>query len=145
MKLENGTWVMVLDGKKFLLLRNQGDADIMDLRVIGHDEIANPPTRDQGTERPGRLADAGIGKSAVQQTDWHALEKERFARDVADRLRTWALDNRFDALVVVADPQSLGALRPHYHKAVAARLVAELDKDITPLPIDEIERVLAAA
>ena len=78
MRLANGTWVLVLDGEKFLLLRNQGDADIMDLRVIDHEEVENPPTREQGTERPGRLNDPGPGRSAVEQTDWHALEKERF-------------------------------------------------------------------
>ena len=145
MRLANGTWVLILDGEKFLLLRNQGDADIMDLRVIGHQEIENPPTREQGAERPGRFNDPGPGRSAVEQTDWHALEKERFARDIAERLRGWALDDRFEALVVVAEAQALGALRPHYHKAVAERIVAEIGKDLTNLPVDGIEEILRAA
>jgi protein required for attachment to host cells len=145
MKLANGTWVLVLDGEKYLLLRNRGDEELMDLRVIAHEEADNPPTREQAADRPGRLNDPGPGRSAVEETDWHALEKTRFALDMAERLRSWALDNRFDALVVVADPRTLGALRPAYHRTVAERIVAELDKDLTNLPVPELERALNAA
>lgn len=147
MKLTTETWVMVLDGEKFILFRNQGDEDIIDLRVITHEETDNPPTRDQAADRPGRMNDAGGpgAKSAVQETDWHALEKERFARDVTDRLRHWAMGNRFRHLVIVADPSSLGAMRPHYHKTVSDRLVGEIDKDLTNLPIKEIETALSRA
>lgn len=145
MQLDNGAWVVTLDGERFLLLRNQGDEEIMDLRVLDHDEIENPPTHEQGVERPGRLNDAGIGRSAVAQTDWHALEKERFAKDIADRLRHWALDGRFRSLVIVADPQTLGAIRPQLHVTVRNRVVGEINKDLTPLPIDEIEKVIRAA
>jgi protein required for attachment to host cells len=145
MKLDKGTWVLVLDGEKFVLLRNEGDRGRMDLRVIDHEETVNPPTREQGTERPGRMPDAGLGRSSVEQTDWHALEKERFARDIAGRLRSWALENRFAALVVCADPTTLGAIRPEYHVEVSQRLVGELDKDLTGMPVDRIEKALQAA
>ena len=145
MKLSHGTWVMVLDGEKYLLLRNRGDADNLDLRVVEHEEIDNPPTHDQGTEQPGRKADAGLGRSAVEQTDWHALEKANFAGDVADRLKNWALKNRFRELLVCADPRTLGTIRPKYHSEVSRRLIGEIDKDLTSLPVDEIEHIVGAA
>jgi protein required for attachment to host cells len=145
MKLAHETWVMILDGERFLLLENRGDEDIIDLRVIGKDEIENPSTREQGTERPGRMPDVGIGRSAVDQTDWHALEKERFARDVAERLRKWAMKGRFAKLVICADPKTLGRIRPEYHVEVSQRIVGELDKDLTAMPIDQIEKTLLAA
>ena len=105
----------------------------------------NPPTRAQGTDRPGRLDHAAAGPSTVQETDWHRLEKERFAKDLAERLQGWALAGRYGALVLVADPRTLGVLRPELHKAVQERLVAEVDKDLTGMPVSEIEAVLAAA
>lgn len=145
MHIANGTWVLVADGERFLMLRNQGDAERLDLRVVEHAEVDNPPTREQGTDRPGRLSDAAPGRSAVEVTDWHALEKARFAADMADRLRRWALDGRFDRLVVVADPRTLGELRAGYHKAVAERLTGEVDKDLTQFPVEKIERVLLSA
>ena len=104
MRIGNGTWVLVADGEKFLLLRNNGNAARVELRVIRHGEVENPPTREQGTDQPGRFNDPAAGRSAVEETDWHRLEKERFAKELAELLRAWALDNRFDALVLAADP-----------------------------------------
>lgn len=145
MHIPHAAWVVIADGEKYLLLRNKGDDDLLDLRVIDHDEIANPPTREQGTDKPGRFDDAGPGRSAVQDTDWHQLEKERFAEELGERLRRWALENRFDALVVICDAATLGVLRKTYHKAVESRLVGEVAKDLVNHPIDAIERALAAA
>ena len=72
----------------------------------------------------------------MEETDWHRLEKERFAKGVADQLRTWALSGHFDALVLAADPKTL---------AVQDRLVGEINKDLTRLPVRAIERVLNEA
>lgn len=145
MQIDNEAWVLVADGEKFLLLRNNGDDELLDLRVVRHGEVENPPTREQGTDRPGRLDDAGgPGRSAVEETDWHRIEKERFAKDLAGRLRDWALDNRFRALVLVADPRTLGVIRPELHKSVTQRIVGESDKDLTGMTIAQIEKVLKA-
>jgi protein required for attachment to host cells len=145
MRIGNETWVLVADGEKYLLLRNNGDEEFVDLRVIRHQEVENPATREQGTDRPGRFDDPAAGRSAVEPTDWHRLGKERFAMELAEQLRAWALDNRFSALVLVADPRTLGVLRAALHKSVAERVVAELDKDLTQMPVHEIEDILKAA
>ena len=52
MRLETGTFVLVSDAGKALLLQNRGDADILDLRVIEMLQDENPPSRDQGRDRP---------------------------------------------------------------------------------------------
>ncbi|QDY71125.1 host attachment family protein [Qingshengfaniella alkalisoli] len=139
MNIPNNAWIVVLDGEKFLLLRNQGDPDLPDLRIIAHDEIENPPTVEQGVERPGRFPDAGHGYSAVQQTDWHLLEKTDFAADISDRLKKWAMQNRYKDLVIIAEAQTLGRLRKQLHQEVSIRLIAEIDKDLTNLPTDKLE------
>jgi protein required for attachment to host cells len=36
-------------------------------------------------------------------------------------------------------------LRPELHKAVTERLAGELDKDLTSLPVGDIEAILKAA
>ena len=146
MLIENGAWVLVADGEKYVLLKNQGDADLMDLRVIRHEEVENPPNRDQGADRPGRREDgAGPGRSAMEETDWNRLEKERFAADVAEQLRHAALGDEFKSLVIVADPRTLGALRASMHKGVAERVVGEIDKNLTGMSVDKIERALESA
>jgi protein required for attachment to host cells len=146
MKIETGTWVLIADGEKYLLLRNTGDAELLDLRVLDHVEQENAQTRDQGTDRPGRFDNpAGPGRSAVAETDWNRLGKERFTKELAERLRLGALRDEFRALVIVADPRTLGVLRPALHKAVLERVTGELDKDLTGAPVDELEAALKAA
>lgn len=145
MRIEKGAWVVVADGEKYLLLENVGNHQRIDLQVIRHREVESPPTREQGTDQPGRFNDPGPGRSAAEETDWHRLGKERFAKELAEQLRLWALGNRFDALVLAADPRTLGVLRPALHKAVAERVVGEVDKDLTRMPVGEIERILQPA
>lgn len=142
MDVPHNAWILVADGEKFLLLRNEGDREYPNFQVITHREIVNPPTREQGTDQPGRYNDAGVGRSAVEQTDWHWLGKERFARDLAERLHDWAYRQRFDKLVVVAAPRILGVLRPAYHEEVQKRLLAEVAKDLSNHTVEKIEQIL---
>lgn len=145
MELAPETWVVIADGEKYLQAKNEGDKEHLDLRVMRQKEQDNPPTHQQGTDKPGRKDDAGIGSSAVEQTDWHQLEKERFTKDLAERLRKWALDDAYRHLLVIADPSTLGALRQEYHQEVKDRLVGEIDKDLTNHPLEDIEKIIRAA
>ena len=145
MKLKHDTWVVVADGGKYLLLRNRGDAQTPALKVILHDEIDNPPDQMQSSDRPGRMSDPSSARSALEETDWHRVGKQQFAAELADRLRNWVAQKRFKALVVVADPRTLGEFRKAYGTDLNGVLVAELDKDLTNAPISRIEDVLAQA
>ncbi|MBC7433780.1 MAG: host attachment protein, partial [Rubritepida sp.] len=64
---------------------------------------------------------------------------------VAGGWNAQALGRRFEALAVVAAPKSLGDLRKHYHKALEAKLVVELARDLTSHSISDIEAALAKA
>ncbi|MBR1126456.1 host attachment protein [Bradyrhizobium lablabi] len=137
--------VLVGDGQKALFLRNKGDAGRVQLVVEQVLERENPPTREQGTDRPGRsVASVGVARSAMEEADWHHLEKERFADQLAEALYRYAHDNRFEELIVVAPPKVLGSLRKAFHSKVTDRIVAEIPKEMTSHPIAEIERHIAA-
>ncbi|WP_306119695.1 MULTISPECIES: host attachment family protein [unclassified Roseitalea] len=152
--LSHDGWVVVADGEKALFLRNEGDEKFPNLEVFREDEQRNPPTREQGTDTPGRFNDGGTGsrampagaghghRSAVDETDWHRLEKDRFARDIADRLYKYAHAGRFRALVLAAAPHVLGEIRKALHPEVADRIIAEVDKDLTNHAVDKIEKLL---
>lgn len=142
--IPHDAWVLVADGEKALILRNEGDGAYPNLQVTRLIEQDNPATRDQGTDRPGRFSDGpSVHRSAVQETDWHRLAEERFARDLADRLYKAAHAGRFDRLILVAPPRTLGELRDALHKEVRARVIAEIDKDLTNHPVHEIEKIVA--
>jgi len=145
MKLKNGTWVIVCDGGRFLLLENHGDQDVMDLRVVDHAEVANPPTSEQGVARPGRFQLTSHRRASTEETDWHTLGETRFAVDLADRLDQWASRDRFGDLVVVADSRTMGVLRGAMSEQVKACLRAEIQKDYAHRTIEFIEDALSQA
>lgn len=145
-KIPADAWVMVGDGEKALFLRNDGDEAFPNLTVVRAVEHENPPTREQGTDTPGRMHDVrGPHSSAVNETDWHRLEKERFAKEIADRLYKAAHRGLYRKLIIAAPPKVLGDLRKALHKEVEQRIVLDLDKELTNHSVDEIEKVLAAA
>ncbi len=145
MRLEHGAWVVVADGEKARFLVNVGTANELKLEEARRKEIDNPPTREQGSDKPGRFDDAGIGRSAVDDTDWHALEKERFAEELAEDLRKETLSGSFSQLVIVAPAKTLGTLRQQLHKETQDCLHTDLDKDLTNHHIKDIEKILTNA
>jgi len=142
-RLKHNGWVVVADGAKALFLRNAGDEKFPNLQIFRKEEQDNPPTREQGSDRPGRFNDGGPGhRSAVAETDWHALAEERFAADLSNILYKRAHKGDFSELVLVAAPAVLGELRKDLHKEVAARVIAEIAKDLTNHAVGDIEKLL---
>ena len=140
--LTQGTWVLIADGEKALFLRNDLDEHNPDLNVVRKDAQDNPATREQGAHKPGRMEDDSAGqRSAMEDTDWHALAKERFADDLADTLYELAHRGAFERIVLVAPARVLGEVREKLHKEVRALVVAEIGKDLTNHPLDKVEAV----
>ena len=126
-RIRHGDWVFVGDGRKALLLCNEGDPDLLDLRRVEVREDDNPPSREQGSDGPGRSA-VNIGpRSAIDATDWHALEEERFAKTVAERLNRAAEANQFEHIVIAAPPKVLGELRRYEEALPELQKAAKLD------------------
>jgi len=142
-RLSHGDLVLIGDGRKALFLRNQGDEKFPDLRVERVFADANPPTHEQGTDKPGRaFASVGSRRGAVEGTDWHDLEEHRFARDVAATLEKLVRERKVTRLVIVSPPRTLADLRQALHSDVKKCIVAELAKDLTKHPVHEIEERL---
>jgi protein required for attachment to host cells len=137
--------ILVGDGQKALFLRNRGSAQRVDLVVEQIFEQENPATREQGTDRPGRsIASVGVARSAMEETDWHHIAKERFASEIAKALYRHAHANLFERLVIIAPPKILGKLRKAFHPEVVARIAAEIPKELTSHPVSEIGKLVAA-
>jgi protein required for attachment to host cells len=137
--------VFVGDGRKALFLLNEGTALAPRLKVWRALEDDNPPTHEQGSDRPGRaLSGIEPNRSAMEQTDWHDIEKHRFARTVASTLARLLEESHLDRVVIVAPPRTLADLRRSYSSAVEKRIVAEIAKDLTGLSVSDIAQHLTA-
>jgi protein required for attachment to host cells len=144
--LKHGIWIMVADGEKALFLRNAGDNKYPNLEVVQEMQQDNPPTREQGSDSPGRYNDGpSVHRSAVEDTDWHRIGKERFADEIAARLYKLAHGGEFNEIVLVAPPMLLGTMRKKLHKEVGDKVTAEIPKTLTNHAIFEIEALLQAA
>ena len=144
-KLTEGTMIVVTDSEKALFMVNLTDDENPNFDVVRKDEEDNPPDREQTANRRGRVQEsAGSGVSAYDETDFHELQKERFAADLADKLYKMAHKGRFERLVLVASPQVLGVMRDHLHKEVSDKVVGEIPKTLTNHPLHEIEKIVAS-
>ncbi|KIN77038.1 host attachment family protein [Sulfitobacter mediterraneus] len=143
-QIDNGTWVLIADGEKALFLENKTDGQDPFFEVFREEEQDNPPNREQAANRPGRFNDGpSVHRSAVADTDWHELAKDRFAHDLADILYKQAHKGRFSKLVIVAPPNTLGELRQELHQEVTQKVIGEVPKTLTNHPIDEIEKIVS--
>jgi protein required for attachment to host cells len=144
MILKNGTILLVADGSRMLLLRNDGDAVYPDLKVIEHRAFDNPANRELLSDAPGvGFASMGPGHNTYDEADPHQQNEDRFAAGAARALAEAAGRNGGD-LIVVAPPDTLGVLRRHYDRTVKSRLLTEIAKDLTKHPVPEITRLIAA-
>lgn len=144
-RIPRNAYVMVGDGRKALFLRNDGDAIEPHLKTEQVLTDDNPPTREQGADRPGRTISGADGRrSAVGQTDWHDLEERRFARTIAEALEKLARDKSIPGFIIAAPPRTLAELRQSFNADVKERIIAELDKDLTRIPVEEIKKHLLA-
>lgn len=145
LEIPHDAFVFVGDGRKALFFRNAGDEKFPNFRVERVFVDDNPPTHEQGTDRPGRaFKRAGTNlRSGVGDTDWHELEEHRFAQRVAAAMEGLVRQRKVQALVVVAPPRALADLRLAFHSDVKKRIIAEINKDLTKHPVLEIEKHLA--
>lgn len=108
-------------------------------------EQESAKTHEQGTDAPGRSVNSvGNRRSAMEQTDWHAQDEQRFLVDLAKRLDSAVTTGETKSIIIVAPPRALGVLRQAYSSGLRGALKAEVDKDFVKMPVHEIEKKLAA-
>lgn len=123
--LPHDALIFVGDGRKALLLRNQGDekfANLITERVLENIE------RQDMAEAQGEAH--------------HDNVAHRFAAHAAQQLEEVFRARPAKAVVVAAPARTLADLRHALHGDLRDRILAEIDKDLTKMPVWEIERHL---
>jgi len=138
-----GGHVLVCDGGKALILENAGDEVFPNLKTLWTSESGSRPSRELGADRPGRAYESvGTRRSAVEETDLQDQAEEEFARALCGRLDDLATAGGLKSLIVVAPPRMLADLRRFFSPRIRERITDEVDKDLTRLPVYEIEQRL---
>lgn len=145
MRIKNGTLIFVANGAKMRILRNDGGVDDISLTEVLTQEIENPPTRDHGTDSPGRThSRMGARRSSYSETDWHQQAEDEFAKDAAEALERVAEENAGAEIIVAAAPRALGEMRKYFGAQTKTCLVAEIDKDLTNMELPGIAKLVDA-
>jgi len=127
--IPNNALIIVADGGKAMVLRNTAaNGAELELREEGH--IA-----------PDSSAQGPSGSRPEDQTPGQTGEAT-FAKQVAQALNTLKQRNDFDALVLVADPSTLGQIRGALHKTVENAVIKSLSKDLTNHSLSDIAKAL---
>ncbi len=145
--MSNITWVLIADGARARVLA-QGKPFEALKPALAEEEItgSTAQSKEIGSDRPGRSFDSsGLGgrHAMAPPTDPQRYAKFAFARELAERLEEAAQGGRFDRLILVAAPKTLGDLRELLPGAVKAKVVAEIDKDLTHVPARDLPKHLA--
>lgn len=137
MKCPHQAHVAIVDGERFVLMRNTGQ--IFEPKL---EKVAQPELERTNYSAGTRLPDQGNQRAGRSSTD---IEELAYGAAVAEWLNSKTLSGEIEQLIVIADPRTLGEMRRHYHKELEPRIVAELAKDLTGQSTREIEKAIAAA
>lgn len=128
-KIPEGTRVVVADGGGARILRNAGSDQSLSLEQV---EMIDPAQLELATPSGSR----------PPEQRGHEAEEAGFAKLLAQRLNDDALNHRYEHLVLFADAQTLGQMRPLLHKETQSRLIAEHAKNLRNAPLDDIARAM---
>ena len=132
--------ILVADGARARIVENQKTDKTLKPALDHEFAAVHAPTRDLGTDRPGRRRGpgGGTGHAIDPKVNWHDFEKHLFAGAMADVLEKADNKQTFDALVLVAPPKTLGELRKKLNPNVMSKVTAEIGKDLTHLSLHEL-------
>jgi protein required for attachment to host cells len=137
-------WILVADSAQARLFSRRAAR----AALVEQQDWVHPESRLHGRElerdRPGRVfASHGYGQSDTQERGApHRREAERFAAELAEVLDRARAENRFDHLVLVAEPRFLGLLRDHLAGETADRVTRSLDVELTQESAERIREAL---
>ncbi len=144
-RLNHNTRVLVTDGGRAIVFRNDGQVgkpNLQQFKVYAHD---NPPTREQGTDKPPRSNNLAGDRSSIEMTDFHQQAEDRFVMQIAADMEKDLQAGEFEELVVVAPPVALGVYRKAASKKLQQATLMEINKDLTKHAATEVADIVVKA
>jgi protein required for attachment to host cells len=139
------TWILIADGAHGRLFANHGPGKGLELLddKLDADHRATHDIVDRGLGRT--YESSGAARHAITpRHDPHRELKRDFAVRLAKMLERRRTEHAYDRLVLVAPPTALGDLREALSDPVRSLVRAELDKDLTKIPVAELPSHLVA-
>ena len=138
------TWIVIADGAHARVFEHSIENPTLEPVDELAFDVRLPPTRELVTDRLVRTFESrGHARHAkAERTDPHREFKRASAERLAGMLKSELAAKRYDRLILVAPPVTLGDLRDALAKNVKARVSAELAHDLIKTPRSQLSRHL---
>lgn len=140
------TWILIADGQQATVYSNDGPGKGLKAEKDLHFARSGARSHDMMTDKPGRMkAGAGSKGSAgmTPRDDPHETAERHFIEGIVEKLGHAATGKKFDRLLIAAPPRMLGWIRKALDAATRDRVIGEIPKDLTKLPVHELPEHLA--
>lgn len=133
------TWILVANHSRARFFSVETSSELRELEDMYHSE-ARLHDRELTEDLPGKIKNVGgVGGHAFEQpTDPKQHEADVFAHRIVRFLEDAYHANRFDRLLLIAEPSMLGLLRKAMPDTITRHVAFELDKNITTFDIPDI-------
>lgn len=134
------TLVVVADASSAHFYKTHDRGSTLERATTSLGAPANPASHDIKSDRPGRTYQSmGNARSAISpKTDPHQKAEDAFTRVLARHLDELTGDSTYQDIVIFAPPVFLGVLRKDLSRAVAAKIVKEVHKDLVKSSPEDI-------
>jgi protein required for attachment to host cells len=134
----------------WVLVANSGQARILEMQRKPYEfhQVAELVSDAQHLTNKELVSDAsgrvyhsqGPGTHSMKpRSDPHENAEEQFSRGLAQKMEKAAQLDRFDQLLVIADPKTMGRLRHQMTRTVSDRVADEVSLDLVGLPLHQLE------
>jgi protein required for attachment to host cells len=124
-------FIVVADGAGARFFRMPGNSTKTDLVA-------------EGVLHPSHLDLEGPSGKSPPERSGRESDEATFAKQLAHELYRRAHNGEFTSLILIADPQTLGQMRPLLHKEVVSRVTREIAKTLTKASHEDILKAIAA-
>lgn len=131
-KIAQNTLVVVADGHQARLFRTNGVGDDLSLSAAG--DLS-----------PKQLRDDGPSGSRPEDQTPRQTDEATFAKQLANKLERMHEAGEFDAMVLAADPQTLGQIRDTMNSNLAGSIKLTLDKELVNHSVADILKIVRNA
>ena len=136
--------------KYWVLVANSGQARILEMQRKPYEfhqvselfsETQHLTNKEIVSDASGRVYHTqGPGTHSMKpRSDPHEQAEEQFSRGLAEKMEKAAQLGRFDQLLVVADPKTMGRLRQRMNRSLAGKITDEVALDLVGLPLPQLE------
>jgi len=135
------TWIMVADHRIARIFEKSGKG----LEAIGEaipDLMPKPEINNDSMGRTVSAGDGNLHSKYEPRMNESQQENLAFIHQISDWLDKAVWQDAFDRIVIIAAPKTLGNLRSVLKREVHARIVAEIDKDLTKLDVSALQNEL---